>query len=661
MPTRIFWPVDGLQRYGPEEKSIVVGWVNSSKDYVVMAILPYFPVQHVQRLLEQDMLVKGLGEKSPQELYKEFGGDRLQVLGTCNHSQDCLFVVNTLSGQPVIDSGSDSVQLIYYSQPNAKWLHYLSLYPIQLDMPDESVSQIIDADYNHDSQQASEDRSLLLTNLSLHCGGQIQSNASERMSVLAKCISQINCSLELSRILTVNALKMFPELQSRELQQSRRLSISSKIGIEAKHQASIQAEKLGIFAIAKWVVLFTIVSFNVLAEALLQITAFPVGNSHLTDISATALQVDLRLKLLCNLPVQYMRIRKRSKSWATTALNVEYTRFYNSLWLFANDIILGVTLGGFLRDNHWRVCSFITTVTQNLFGDQFQEFMNWLMSWPAGLKLNTELAKFFGEVFVWVLVSWQHLLLYCTPLLQGFIVFLSHAGWFGITFQISLVCDLISLITFDIYCLYLGSAKIYRKQLTTLVSLFRLFRGKKLNVLRSRVDSGNYNIDQLLLGTIMFTVLLLLLPTVLVFYLAFAFTRALLVLLSTLLEMTLAFFNHFPLFTLLLRFKSPARVPGGIRFEYIKNDSTQTFLKLESQPIGIGHIFHQYNVVAKRFAEHYYSTRVLSGLLVGKMVTVQRSRLYSLLYSSLPAHRPAPKHLYNQLQSHLFDKKEHMY
>lgn len=626
-----------------------------------MAILPYFPVNHVQRLLEQDMLVKGSGEKSPQELYKAFGGDRLQVLGTCNHSQEGLFLVNTVSGKPVIDAGGASVQLIYYSQPNAKWLHYLSVYPIQLDAPDDAVSQIVDADYYRDLDKIKKDRELLQANLSSHCGPEIQANAPERLSVLGKCISQINCSLELSQILTVNAKKMFPELQGRELQRKRQLSISSKIGLEAKYQASIQAEKLGIFAIAKWVMLFAIVSFNVLAEALLRVTAFPVSTGQLRDISATALQVDLRLKLLCNLPVQYMTICKRSKSWATTALNVEYTRFYNSLWLFANDIILGVTVGGFLRDNHWRICSLISTVTQSLFGEQFQQFMNWLMSWPAGLKLNTELAKFFGEVFVWVLVSWQHLLLYCTPLLQGFVVFLSYAGWFGVTFQISLVCDLISLITFDIYCLYLGSAKIYRKQLMTLVSLFRLFRGKKLNVLRSRVDSGNYNIDQLLLGTIMFTVLLLLLPTVLVFYLAFAFTRALLVLLSTLLEMTLAFLNHFPLFTLLLRFKSPARVPGGIKFEYLDNASNQTFLKLESQPIGLGHIFHQYNVVAKRFAQRYYSIKVLGGLLVGKVVTVNRSRLYSLLYSSLPAHRLAPKDLYNQLQSHLFDKKEHIY
>lgn len=642
-----------------------MGWANSDSDYVVMAVLPYFPVDHVQRLLKQDTLVSGVGEKSPQDLYERYGGDRLQVLGTCNHFQKgCYFQVSTPQGQPVIEAGGQSVQLIYYNPPNAKWLHYLSLYPIQLDLPDESITEIINAEYERDIEITAQKRKLLMANLAEHCGREIQATAEQRMSVLNKCISQINCSHELNQILTKNAHTMFPELET--LWQDppgppRRPSISALLSSEAKIQATRQAQKLGIFSMAKWVVLFAILSFNVLSEALLQITSFPIAQGTLKDISATALQVDARLKLLCNLPDQYLTICKRPKSWATPALNVEYTRFYNSLWLFANDIILGITMGGFLRDNHALICDLIKVVTQHLFGEQFQRFMNWLMSWPAGLKLNTELAHFFGEIFVWVLIFWQQLLLYATPLLQAFVVFVSYAGWFGLTFQISLVCDLISLLTFDIYCLYLASSKIYRKQLRTLASLFRLFRGKKFNVLRSRVDSGNYNIDQLLLGTIMFTVLLFVLPTVLVFYLAFAFTRAILVLVSTALEMALAFLNHFPLFVLLLRLKSPARVPGGIKLNYSGScGSEQSTLLLESQPIGLGHIFYQYNMVAKRFAQHYYSFRVLHGLLVGRVVTVQRSRLYSLLYSTLPAKRSSLRELYDRLQSHLFDKSEHL-
>jgi len=53
-------------------------------------------------------------------------------------------------------------------------------------------------------------------------------------------------------------------------------------------------------------------------------------------------------------------------------------------------------------------------------------------------------------------------------------------------------------------------------------SLWRLFRGKRWNVLRKRVDSAVYNVDQLFLGTLLFTILLFLLPTTALFYAVFA-------------------------------------------------------------------------------------------------------------------------------------------
>ena len=52
-------------------------------------------------------------------------------------------------------------------------------------------------------------------------------------------------------------------------------------------------------------------------------------------------------------------------------------------------------------------------------------------------------------------------------------------------------------------------------------SLWRLFRGKKWNVLRQRVDSAAYDADQLFVGTLLFTVLLFLLPTTGLYYVVF--------------------------------------------------------------------------------------------------------------------------------------------
>lgn len=52
--------------------------------------------------------------------------------------------------------------------------------------------------------------------------------------------------------------------------------------------------------------------------------------------------------------------------------------------------------------------------------------------------------------------------------------------------------------------------------------------GKKRNILRNRVDSAEYDLDQLLLGTIMFSVLVFLFPTVAAYYILFSGVTAIL-------------------------------------------------------------------------------------------------------------------------------------
>ena len=127
---------------------------------------------------------------------------------------------------------------------------------------------------------------------------------------------------------------------------------------------------------------------------------------------------------------------------------------------------------------------------------------------------------------------------------------------------LALFSDLLSILTIHIYSFYMASARIFNWQLTILISLFHLFRGKKHNVLRNRIDSCDYDLDQLLVGTILFTVLSFLLPTVVVFYLNFAVARMIIISLKAILDTLLSCLNHFPLFALMLRVKDPRRLPG---------------------------------------------------------------------------------------------------
>lgn len=148
------------------------------------------------------------------------------------------------------------------------------------------------------------------------------------------------------------------------------------------------------------------------------------------------------------------------------------------------------------------------------------------------------------------------------PHLPLFVQLIGLSAYAGATMPISLFSDLASLLTVHIYAFYLASARIFHWQFSIIISLFHLFRGKKRNVLRNRIDSCDYDLDQLLLGTILFTLLFFLLPTVLVFYLLFATARVAVISLKAVLETGLACLNHFPLFAITLRLKDSRRLPG---------------------------------------------------------------------------------------------------
>lgn len=645
MVTRIYWPKRLLSNFGENEPSLLVGWRDSPNDFVVTAALPFLDVSVANKLFAHDMLFEGL--KNPSELYLRYGGTRLTVIATCNHFQpNCFFQVYTsanLAIPKIIFEQQQYVQLIYYTSPNAKWMKYLSLSPVRTHVAVYDELQGLD-----DASLAT--REILMKNAIAHGSPNVDWKISRGHNLL-NCIGQINCSYELSLLLERNARRVIPSLEEHKTRK-RSLSVGLAAHLlreSAAKKAKAQAHSLGVVYLFKWVVLALILVVRAGAELILRILNIKIGKYRMTDISETAQQIDLSLRKLCYIPIQYMNIRRHLKSWPTPERNLEYIRLSNNTWLIANDTIYGLFFRRVLSDNRDFIISTLFYLTQGVFGDTYKQLVLWLMSWPAGFKLNNELAAFFGEVFVWIILAWQKIMLIFGGKASWIISMLGFAGWGGLTLQISMLYDIVSLITLQVYCFHRASSKIYNNLLSVLSSLFRLFRGKKMNKLRNRVDSGDYDLYELLLGTIFFTVILFLLPTVLAFHLAFTLTRIVVLTAQVLLELTLVFLNHFPLFLILLRFKSPERVPGGIRITYLQSNDRCTLLELSSQPIGVQDIFYDYKITASRVVKHYCSIGVVRGLLTGADV-IERPQLYSLLYSMLPEKQGSIHDLYVQIR-----------
>lgn len=355
----------------------------------------------------------------------------------------------------------------------------------------------------------------------------------------------------------------------------------------------------------------------------------------------------------------------------------------NLLWTCTNDLIVGLALGSIIRENQTSFLLFAETfvrVSLGVFEDRFEasgphsdcerlavlfryqahvlgylrHLLQWLSSWPVGIKLNDEIATVICRAFLGLSNLWEHGALLCptrdrssshemlTPVLFFFCSFavclepiLAHLpvglmGWigvFGASTLIGLIADFLSVLTLPFFACYVAAAFTFRHSFSMLRALFDVFRGehrfpcpsaenlqahqslrnrpgRKYNPLRSRTEPATYEVDELLLGTILFVMLSAIFPTIAAFYLAFASvsppdgalssrrpgpvltvflpenwlqSRLLLLLSQACLITAIGTLNAFPLFMLLLRIKSPHRLPGAFHPPLLHGMTRLTF------------------------------------------------------------------------------------
>ncbi|KAB8532568.1 hypothetical protein FH972_025513 [Carpinus fangiana] len=671
---RIFWPADPIR---PGASGTLVGWRNSDSDLLVAALL----LDAEPRVVDSALRVGTLFRNSPhpvKSILSQCGPSNIQVLGTLNPLQAW-----SASGAGHITAHTDAsasfpkiqlplgvagnVQLILYSRPRPDRMQYMSLDPISLALTDKTdaldalvtpFGEEVDAAEKLEKQR----RLALVEKLRLHTVHTYPS--SQKELVLPTIVSQINCSLEINALLQKN-------IGAVRRRARRTLSVSERVVESASDlwdYTRVNAEsgfRSFIWPIITWIFIFSLMAHRIAAEMILMALSYRARPHYaaIKDMSATAQQIDLRLQQFCYWPIQHLTLRRRKDTWQSISTSqAEYIRFYNSLWLVANDIIMGIAVGSYIIENADAVASLFDTVLWTWSLEGLNRMISWLMVYPAGLKLNNELAVFLGDLFLWVIDYWAGCMAALQPYFPTVIRIIGFASFAGATMPLSMASDLVSFTTLHIHCFYLASARIYSWQLTIIISLFHLFRGKKRNVLRNRIDSCDYELDQLLLGTILFTLLFFLLPTVLVFYLTFAIARMGIISLKAVLDTMLACLNHFPLFALMLRVKDPWRLPGGIRFELqetpsffakrvsIPIDGTEhvtgtprnptSCITLKSIPLPLPAMFHEYNQLGSRIRKHYISLRVFLLLATGGFVPpLHRKNLYGLQYSMLPAVR----------------------
>ncbi|KAI0303437.1 N-acetylglucosaminyl transferase component-domain-containing protein [Multifurca ochricompacta] len=287
-------------------------------------------------------------------------------------------------------------------------------------------------------------------------------------------------------------------------------------------------------------------------------------------------QLSARSSLVQDL-VSYPRL---SYVYGKLETSAEYVRFNNAVWLVMNDVILGTVVGAFVCENSGVIGTSLHDWLKAVFIDFTRDALLWLDDWPEGLKLNTELSSFLVHTLLGVLELWAYILRLLSPHFPTIAHAVGLSGYGGLTVPMSLFLDIFNALTLHISLSHLILKKALLYQTSALRSLWNLFRGKRFNVLHRRTDSWHYDVDQLILGTLLFTLFTFSLPTLLTYALLFTLMKSGVVITCIILSLAIDLMNHFPLFALLLRMKDPRRLPGSIYFRVI-SDNGNPMLMLE--------------------------------------------------------------------------------
>ena len=306
-----------------------------------------------------------------------------------------------------------SIQVVLFERPHPERMQYISLDPIALALGDkhgDSLLEPLDGLEEEEEKQErlkKEKQQELVEKVKLH--SIIKRVPSAKEKALAKIVNQINWAWELEQLLQKNVSRI-------GTRPKRSLSVSERVV-----ESATTMRDIAIFWIWEMVTLYiwpiitrgfviALMSHRIAAEMFLTILEWRPTPRHaaLKDISATAQQVEVRLQQFCYWPMQYVTLRQRKNDWeSVTNSHPDYIRFYNSLWLVANDVIIGMALGSYIIDNADWVADQISLILTKFTVEALQRSISWLMGWPAGLKLNKELALFLGDLFLWVIDYWS--------------------------------------------------------------------------------------------------------------------------------------------------------------------------------------------------------------------------------------------------------------
>lgn len=361
----------------------------------------------------------------------------------------------------------------------------------------------------------------------------------------------------------------------------------------------------------------------------------PIRGTSAVDVSAWCRQLDMRLRQLAHLPTQ-RRLAAPSSTQPRPA-NAHYIRMHNTLWLMANDILCGITLVRLYLRFLGPIDAMALRTLDALLFEHLEVLIAWIGSHnPAGFKLNPALGGFMQSMCIWTLRAWRSTANAFAP--AALCIFhraVRLLGPLGVSFLAAGAADATRLVLVHVHFMNVVTTHVYLRQLQAVRSLWQLFRGRKINVLRKRVDAldDSWSIERLLAGTVLFTMLVYLLPTTVAFYVLFAGMRIAVLTACKMGDKVAVLFTLYPIFVVLLRLKNSRRLPGGVCFVRRGACGTSTWLEMQNRPVALDAVMRDF---VRVFHQEGRLVHLARSLAEGRALQVQRTTAMKARYLDLP-------------------------
>jgi len=125
-----------------------------------------------------------------------------------------------------------------------------------------------------------------------------------------------------------------------------------------------------------------------------------------------------------------------------------------------------------------------------------------------------------------------------------------------------------------------------------LIHAYVINRGRKWNPLRQRLDSYDYTVEQHVVGSLLFTPVLLLLPTASIFYIFFSILSSTIICLCIVLEIAISIIHSTPYAELILWLTRRQRFPAGLLFLPVSSSFVSTDQDDASSERKTDHLVH---------------------------------------------------------------------